>query len=115
MTIYRPCRDCGASEGQFHACLCTQERCPFCGGQLLSCDCCYELLGLVDDRTYGADTAHLPPDIYANGLPGDLQLLWLRMLGERGRVVYIVYPQYCARCGMQWPDFFMVTDEVWER
>jgi hypothetical protein len=34
-----PCPDCGAAEGKLHEPRCDRDRCPFCGGQLLLCDC----------------------------------------------------------------------------
>lgn len=33
------CHDCGAPYGGYHHINCDSETCPFCGGQLLSCDC----------------------------------------------------------------------------
>ena len=33
------CRDCGVIKGEFHVWECDMERCPKCGGQLISCDC----------------------------------------------------------------------------
>lgn len=35
----RPCHDCAAILGEFHAVGCDMERCPNCGGQLFVCDC----------------------------------------------------------------------------
>src|SRR3954447_17239662 len=34
-----PCPDCGAGPGEFHELGCDIEQCPYCGGQLISCDC----------------------------------------------------------------------------
>ena len=33
------CDDCWAKKGQYHLSFCDLERCPNCGGQVLSCDC----------------------------------------------------------------------------
>lgn len=38
----RQCHDCAVVKGQFHVGGCDVERCPVCGGQVISCDCDYE-------------------------------------------------------------------------
>lgn len=34
-----PCPDCNAGVGRYHHAYCDIERCPRCGGQMLSCEC----------------------------------------------------------------------------
>lgn len=84
------CGDCGVREGEIYEFGCDMELCPFCGYQLIGCAC--RNLGLVKT-----------------------QREWRRLLNEKGRVPYIVYPNMCARCGALWPEMFSVPDEEWKR
>ena len=39
----RPCYECGATRGQYHAFgQCDAEQCPVCGGQAANCDCAFD-------------------------------------------------------------------------
>jgi hypothetical protein len=98
------CHDCGCQEGEIHELGCDMERCPFCGGQLISCDCRYKLLGIDDSpSTY----------TYEHGLTLKQEESWLKVLDGKGRVPFIQWPTVCARCGKLWPEMFMVSDEEW--
>lgn len=109
------CHDCGVEEGKFHQPGCDMERCPFCGHQLISCNCCYELLGLYDPQRYDDTTGFIPPEIYENGLSEEQEKIWDAILEAKGKVPYIVFPNICGRCGKLWPDFFRVSDEEWKK
>ena len=107
------CGDCGVREGELHVLGCDMEDCPFCGQQLITCDCCYERLGLFDTEKYDETTAYLPPEIYHDGLTDEQARKWQTMLNAKGRNPFILYPVICSKCGALWPEFFMVSDEEW--
>lgn len=58
----KKCPDCGAKVGEKHQGGCDVQRCPLCKGQLLTCNCVYEVNG------YDMDTLEEKhPDIYGGG------------------------------------------------
>lgn len=107
------CFECGVKEGQYHQPGCFNEKCPFCGGQLVSCDCCYKHLKLIDKKKYTAATDFLSPSIYKNGLTRAQGMKWDKILKKKGLIPYIQYPIVCAYCGKLWPDMFM--DDRWSK
>jgi hypothetical protein len=108
------CFRCNCKEGEFHRPGCPAEICPFCGGQLTTCSCCYEQLHLIDRSTYTAKTGFLPEAIYKHGLNQQQMIAWDAILKAKGLIPYIAYPQFCGRCGTPWPVFFRVPDEEWQ-
>jgi hypothetical protein len=92
------CGDCGVKEGQLHILGCDMEGCPFCGSQLTSCGCCYEKLGI--------DCSH--------GLTDKQVDDWEKLLRDKGRIPFILYPNLCAKCGTLWPEMFRVPDAEWK-
>ncbi len=113
--IKAECSGCNTTEGHLHQLFCEYECCPFCGGQLASCDCCCEKLGLVDRDRYTEETAFLPAQVYNDGLPEDLEQKWCQILAVKGRVPFVKYPNVCAKCGELNPEFFRVSDAEWQK
>ena len=49
IVTYR-CPECLCASGALHEIFCLKERCPFCGGQLASCPCIFEVLNLTPEE-----------------------------------------------------------------
>ena len=78
------CHDCGAGIGALHDRFCSVERCPFCSGQLSSCECIYTVLELSDAECdivgdYEDDSVDPLKSIVSR---------WVSALDDAGRVPY---------------------------
>lgn len=113
-TEVNKCGACGAREGQLHLPGCEEEQCPFCEGLLVSCDCIYEMLGIVDPQRWTEATDFLPPDIYENGVSNQQWWQWIDICDQQGRWPYICYTQHCARCGRPSPGPSMAETQLGE-
>jgi len=74
----KTCYGCGVEAGKFHEPGCLREECPFCHGQLVSCDCCYEHLKLDPEQE----------PTYSHGLNEEQQKEWDKILREKGLIPY---------------------------
>src|SRR5688572_23336365 len=82
------CPDCGVRNGEIHDLFCTKERCPFCGGQLIACDCIDGVLSLTDSERRALDEyidASVPP-------LSDIMRRWRDALAKKGRVPFEAFP-----------------------
>lgn len=82
------CPDCHVPDGAPHIPGCDREHCPFCGDQLITCDCKYAKLGLINRDLYTADTDWLPPHIYNEGLSLEQRAQWEAILAKQGYIPY---------------------------
>ena len=104
--IGRNCHDCGCNEGKLHHFGCDMERCPFCGNQLITCQCCYEKLNI--DVSEGTWT-------YSHGLTDEQSKKWGIILRLAGRIPFVEIPNLCGLCGRTWPEMFGVSNEDWRK
>jgi hypothetical protein len=80
----RRCPDCDAAWGELHEGFCIKERCPFCGGQLVLCDCIFTVLNLTD-----AERVAVEEYIDDSVEPlRDICKRWAAALGAKGRVPF---------------------------
>jgi len=103
------CHDCGCNEGEIHEYSCDMEVCPYCGGQLCSCNCIYEKLGYAFDPN--KEFSNLPQEVYENGVSDEEKEKFIKMLEEKGRIPFLAFPSLCRSCGkrnsipIMWDDF----------
>jgi hypothetical protein len=82
------CPDCQAESGELHDLFCTKERCPFCGGQLMSCDCIGTVLNLSPIEQQAVDESF---DDSAPPL-SEIMERWRGTLAAKGRIPFEAYP-----------------------
>jgi len=95
------CVGCSAKEGQLHNWPCDNEKCPFCDGQVIYCDCTNNLMDIVLNRA-DADTV----DCFTQAekerwleLIGDLKLRWKEVLDSPIETVDMYFdtpPEWCT-------------------
>lgn len=86
--IIDTCPDCEVQSGELHDLFCTKERCPFCGGQLMSCDCIRSVLKLSEEESRALD------EYVDDSVPPLSQIMqrWREALDTKGRVPFESYP-----------------------
>jgi len=82
------CPDCGVRNGEPHDLFCTKERCPFCGGQLITCGCIRSVLKLSDEEKQALG------EYIDDSIPplSDIMQQWREALDSKGRVPFQAFP-----------------------
>lgn len=86
--MIKTCPDCDVRSGEFHDLCCTQERCPFCNGQLVSCGCIRNVLKLSLEECRALD------EYIDDSIPplSDIIQRWREALDRKGRVPFEAFP-----------------------
>ena len=82
------CTDCGVRSGELHDLFCTKERCPFCDGQLASCECIGGVLKLTREEQQLVD------EYIDDSIPplSEIMHRWREALSAKGRVSFEAHP-----------------------
>jgi hypothetical protein len=113
-TKIETCGDCGVEEGDYHEDGCDQQICPFCGRQLICCECVYILVGI--EKVWNGKTNEIPEPYYSKGMEAfsDEQLNQFDRLTDRvNSIPFILFPNMCDMCGELWSPMFMVPNDEW--
>jgi hypothetical protein len=87
-TVNQNCLDCDAEPNNFHEPFCLKERCPFCDGQLATCDCIIDVLDLNEQERTAVEE-------YVDDSAEPLKTIcgrWFAALDEKGRIPWLSGP-----------------------